>query len=50
MGKKAVNTYPFALMSLCDCYKTQKICEKAFYNCSFFLECLSNCYKIPETC
>ena len=37
MFDKAVNTYPFTIQLVSECYKIQKMCEKAVNRCFMYL-------------
>ena len=51
MYNEAVDNYGCALEFIPDCYKSQKICNKAFSPTSLFaIQVAPKCYKTQEMC
>ena len=50
MRKIAVNNYPHALEFVPECYKTQKMCDKAVDTHPLAIKYVPECYKTQEMC
>lgn len=50
MYDKAVGTYPLVIDSIPDRYKTETMCDKAFFEDSFMLEYCVDRYKTEKIC
>ena len=50
MCDKAANIYSFTTQLLPECYRTQKICNKAFQKCRLAYINIPDRYKTQEMC
>ena len=45
MYDKALDTYPFAIECVPECYKTQEMCHRAVHRCFFVSDSIPDKYK-----
>ena len=50
MCDKAVDTHPFTITFVPECYKTQEMCYKTIHRCFFVFDSFPDHYKTQEIC